>query len=84
MTMAEHECGPECNHSNVKLDGSLGLKERVRVTIVTKDDIEGERREGFIFPKALVNMSALNQCAIFNIIKGYEIVNQDAPQTDGD
>lgn len=77
-----HECGEGCNH--VKLDGSHGLKERVRLTLVTKDDIEGERREGFIFPKHLINFAMLNTCVQFNIIKGFEILNQDAPQTDGD
>lgn len=74
----------EDRETAIKLDGSMGLTERVIVTLITKDDVEGEREEGFVFPKALVSLQALNACVVLNLIKGYKIVNQDKPLSDGD
>lgn len=68
----------------VKLDGSMGLTDRVLVTLITKDDVEGEREETFVFPKVLVSLQALNAIVVLNMVKGYKIVNQDKPLQDGD
>lgn len=67
----------------IKLDGSYGLRDRSYVTLITKDAIEGEKSETFLFPSVLVDMRMLGGALRAGFIKGYTIVQQDAPPEEG-
>jgi hypothetical protein len=71
--MACHECGG--NHEGeVKLDGSMGTGDTALLTLITKDDIEGQREETFEFPYALIDFAMLAKFSLFRLIMGYKII----------
>ncbi len=67
---------PSCggNHMQVKTDGSGGVGERALLTLVTHDDIEGNKEETFEFPYALINFTILQAFCTFRQIMGYKLV----------
>jgi hypothetical protein len=73
--MADGNCDCEaCKNNPIKLDGSGGIGDHAKLTIITKHDIEGERRETFLFPYALINLNALAVFSQYRQIMGYELV----------
>jgi hypothetical protein len=68
----EHE-----QHEHIKLDGSMGVGGNALLTIITKDDLHGEREETYQFPFALINFSTLNTCLAYNFLRGFKIVRQE-------
>ena len=70
--MACDNCGND--HEKIKLDGSMGTGDTALLTLVTKDDIEGQREETFEFPYALIDFNMLNKFSMFNLILGYKII----------
>jgi hypothetical protein len=75
--MEEHN--HEEGQTYIKLDGSMGFKDRSLVTLITKDDVEGEKEETFLFPTLLIDMKNLNAALSVNIVRGYKIVRQTQP-----
>ena len=71
--MACNECGG--NHEGeLKLDGSLGTGDTALLTLITKDDVAGEREEVFEFPYALIDFGMLTKFSLYKLILGYKIV----------
>lgn len=57
----------------LKLDGSAGMGGTAKLTLTTKDDVDGEKDETFVFPLALINLEMLAKAVQFNLILGYRI-----------
>ena len=74
--MACNECGG--NHEEVKLDGSMGTGDTALLTLITKDDVEGEREETFQFPYALIDFGMLAKFSMFRLIMGYKVIRVPA------
>ena len=71
--MACNECGG--NHEGeLKLDGSMGTGDRALLTLITKDDVEGQREETFQFPYALIDQAMLQRFGQFRLILGYKLI----------
>ena len=70
--MACDNCGND--HEKIKLDGSVGTGDTALLTLITKDDIEGQREETFEFPYARIDFAMLNKFSMFSLILGYKIV----------
>jgi hypothetical protein len=80
--MACNECGG--NHEGeLKLDGSLGTGDTALLTLITKDDVEGQREETFEFPYALIDFSMLQKFSTFKLILGYKVIRVPALQKEG-
>jgi hypothetical protein len=77
---------PSCggNHGIVKTDGSGGVGERALLTLVTHDDIEGNKEETFEFPYALINFTILQAFCTFRQIMGYKLVRVPDEPVEGD
>lgn len=71
--MACNECGGN-REGEMKLDGSIGTGDTALLTLITKDDIEGQREETFEFPYALIDFNMLSKFSLFKLIMGYKIV----------
>ena len=84
MNEHEHEHDHEQGQPRemIKLDGSAGVGDRARLTLITRDSVDGDREETFLIPLALLNMGTLNVCMQYNFIMGYKVVRQDKPQED--
>ena len=70
--MACNNCGG--HEEEIKLDGSVGTGDTALLTLITKDDIEGQREETFEFPYALIDFNMLAKFSMFKLIMGYKIV----------
>jgi hypothetical protein len=70
--MACNNCGNE--HEEIKLDGSVGTGDTALLTLITKDDVEGQREETFQFPYALIDFSMLAKFSMFKLIMGYKVI----------
>lgn len=71
------DCGHD--HSNqpvIKLDGSAGTGTRAHLTLYTKDDIEGEKEETFLFPYGLIDQEMLQKFLTVRFILGYKLIVQ--------
>jgi hypothetical protein len=66
-------CGGDCKNG-LKLDGSLGTGDTALLTLITKDDVEGQREETFEFPYALIDQNMLSKFSLFNLILGYKLI----------
>ena len=71
--MACDNCGGNCENG-IKLDGSVGTGDTALLTLITKDDVEGQREETFEFPYALIDFAMLAKFSMFKLILGYKIV----------
>jgi hypothetical protein len=69
--MACDNCG---GHEEIKLDGSVGTGDTALLTLITKDDVEGQREETFQFPYALIDFSMLAKFSMFKLIMGYKVI----------
>ena len=78
----DHDHDQEPQREMIKLDGSAGVGDRARLTLITRDPVDGDREETFLIPLALLNMGTLNVCMQYNFIMGYKVVRQDKPQED--
>jgi hypothetical protein len=67
----------------IKLDGSMGLGENALFTVITKDDVLGDKEETFVFPYALINFDILAKFLTLRCISGYKVVRQPAPPKEG-
>ena len=76
------EHNEETPREYLKLDGSMGVGENALLTIITKDDLHGEREETYQFPFALINFSTLNTCLAYNFLRGFKIVRQEKVKED--
>ena len=75
------DCGG--NHEGeIKLDGSVGTGDTALLTLITKDDIEGQREETFQFPYALIDFSMLAKFSMFKLIMGYKVIRIPAVPKD--
>jgi len=63
----------------IKLDGSMGLGENALFTVITKDDVLGDKEETFVFPYSLINFDILAKFLTLRCISGYKVVRQPAP-----
>jgi hypothetical protein len=78
--MACNNCGNE--HEEIKLDGSVGTGDTALLTLITKDDVEGQREETFQFPYALIDFSMLAKFSMFKLIMGYKVIRIPAVPKD--
>ncbi len=74
--MADGERCEGCGgtHAGVKMDGSNGVGDLALITIYTKDDVRGERKETYQFPYVLVNQAALQTFAAYRQIVGFKVM----------
>lgn len=61
----------------IKLDGSLGLTDRTIMTIITKDDTQGELEETFEIPSVLLDETKLLATYNLRLIKGFKLVRKE-------
>lgn len=68
-------CGdPNCeNCKSLKLDCSAGTGDLCKVIIYTRDDVQGERADSFVFPYVLINFGLLQMFASLRQITGYKV-----------
>ena len=64
---------PECNCGGIKMDGSAGVGDLAKITILRTDDVQGEIEENFVFPYVLVNYTTLQLFASLKQINGYTV-----------
>jgi hypothetical protein len=60
-----------------KLDGSMGVGENALLTLIVKDDVEGDIETAYQFPYALINFGSLNTALAYKFIMGYKVLRQD-------
>ena len=82
MAEGEGSCSCGQNHSNFKFDGSMGTGDTALLTLITKDDVEGEREETFQFPYALIDQEMLGRFSNFRLILGYKLIRVPKPTTE--
>jgi hypothetical protein len=64
--------------TRIPLDGSYGMQTRVHLTIITKDDIEGEKEETFEMPFLALDLQGVLGSFKLNLIRGFKIVRTGA------
>jgi hypothetical protein len=60
----------------IKLDGSEGTGDNALVTLYTKDEMSGEKKETFQFPYALIDQDMLQKFVSYKLILGYRVLRQ--------
>ena len=58
----------------IKLDGSLGVGQACYLTVITKDEVVGEKEETFLMPYALLSWKTLEHLVTMRFINGIKIV----------
>ena len=80
MAEGEGNCSCGQNHNQqFKFDGSMGTGDTALLTLITKDDVEGQREETFQFPLALIDQDMLNKFLNYRLILGHKIVRIPKP-----
>ncbi len=77
---------PNCNcgrEAAVKMDGSGGVGDLARLTIIRTDDIQGEVEEIFVVPYNLINFTALQTYAFLRQITAYTVRRLPMPTQEG-
>jgi hypothetical protein len=64
-------------HIQIPLDGSYGAGPRAQVTIITKSEDGGHRRETFEIPYFLIDLPCLLKLNSVNLILGFEVIKGD-------
>lgn len=67
----------------IKLDGSMGVGDNALFTVITKDDVHGDREETYQFPYALINFNTLEKFMGLKFIQGYKVLRQDKLKEEG-
>lgn len=62
-----------CQSGGIKMDGSAGVGDLARLTIMRTDDVQGEIEETFIFPYVLINFTTLQLFDSLRQINGYTV-----------
>jgi hypothetical protein len=60
----------------LKLDGSYGTGETALLTIITKNEVEGDCEETYQFPYGLIDFDGLNKHMHLKLIAGFRIERQ--------
>jgi hypothetical protein len=77
MSEQDDQHGEGIKHIQIPLDGSYGAGPRAEVTVITKDENGGRRRETFEIPYFLIDLPCLLKLNAVNLILGFEIVKGD-------
>jgi len=57
----------------IKMDGSGGVGDLARLTVLRTDDIQGEVEESFVFPYNMINFNLLQMYVSLKQINGYTL-----------
>jgi hypothetical protein len=69
----------DCNHPQIKLDGSYGYGVQAELTIYTKNPEGGRKEETFTIPYMLIDFSKLHAIDYIHLILGYSICKLEKP-----